>query len=158
MASGHNNCYSFNRYNKSKHNIFIYFQEGSSKTYNLHMTQLAHPVVVVSQLYNVIPLHREVPELAILLVEVPDVHGVVVSYQLVTSCSIHVIYLRLKIMRLIRLPHLNGTEYDDKDSCSYVQILTLPWTFQSRSYISNKHQIVRPQKLLGKSSLKKMIC
>lgn len=58
----------------------------------------------------IILFNREVPEVSILLVEIPDIHGVVVSYELVPGSWLHVVYLRLKVMGLVGFIHLDYAE------------------------------------------------
>lgn len=74
---------------------------------------------------KVISVDGEVPELAVLLVEVPDVHGVVVRDELVPLGPLHHVDLRLKVVRFVRLVHLDDAEHDDEDSRPNVKVLSL---------------------------------
>lgn len=76
-------------------------------------------------LHNVISVGSEVPELAILLVQVPDVHGVVLRNELVSLRPFHHVDLWLEVVRLVRLVHLNDAEHNDEESCPDVKVLPL---------------------------------
>lgn len=59
----------------------------------------------------VILLYGEIPEVTVLLIEIPYAHGVVIIYQLVTSSPLHIVYLGFKVVRLVGLIHLYYAKY-----------------------------------------------
>ena len=75
--------------------------------------------------HDIFSVDGEVPELAILFVEVPDVHGVVVCDEFVSLRPLHHVDLRLKVVWFVRLVHLNDAEHNDEESCSDVKVLPL---------------------------------
>lgn len=78
-----------------------------------------------SSLHDIIILYSEIPQFPVFLIEIPYVHSVVVGYQLVTSSSLHVVYLRFEVMWFTRLAHLNDAKYHSKDCCTNIQVLSL---------------------------------
>lgn len=90
--------------------------EGQRAVYATHLGRLD----------DVVPgVDGEVPELAVLLVEVPDVHGVVVGDELVAGRPLHHVDLRLEVVRLVGLAHLDDAEHHDEDGRPDVQVLPL---------------------------------
>lgn len=88
--------------------------EGQRAVYATHLGRLD----------DVVPgVDGEVPELAVLLVEVPDVHGVVVGDELVAGRPLHHVDLRLEVVRLVGLAHLDDAEHHDEDGRPDVQVL-----------------------------------
>lgn len=79
-------------------------------------------------LHYVILLDSKIPKVSIFFIEIPYAHGIIVIYQLVSSSSFHVVYLRFKVMRLIRFIHLNNAKYNCKYPCSNEQVLSLKQT------------------------------
>ena len=68
----------------------------------------------------VILLDSSIPQVTIFFIEFPYVHGIIIIYQLVTSSSFHIVYVRFKVMGFIRFVHLNNAKYDDKYTCCNV--------------------------------------
>jgi hypothetical protein len=103
----------------SFHRVFFAVRqqsEGQRAVYAMHLGRLD----------DVVPgVDGEVPELAVLLVEVPDVHGVVVGDELVAGRPLHHVDLRLEVVRLVGLAHLDDAEHHDEDGRPDVQVLPL---------------------------------
>lgn len=94
----------------------------------LHLTNVTPHfwIPYLRRFHNLISsVDGEVPELAVLLVEVPDVHGVVVGDELVASRSLHHVDLRLKVVWLVWFVHLDNAEHDDEHCCADVEVLPL---------------------------------
>jgi hypothetical protein len=75
--------------------------------------------------HKVFSVDGEVPELAVFLVEIPDVHRVVVGDELVTGRPLHHVDLRLKVVRPVWFAHLDDAEHDDEDGRPDVEVLPL---------------------------------
>lgn len=103
----------------SFHRVFFAVRQQSEGQRAVYATHLG-------RLDDVVPgVDGEVPELAVLLVEVPDVHGVVVGDELVAGRPLHHVDLRLEVVRLVGLAHLDDAEHHDEDGRPDVQVLPL---------------------------------
>lgn len=101
----------------SFHRVFFAVRQQSEGQRAVYATHLG-------RLDDVVPgVDGEVPELAVLLVEVPDVHGVVVGDELVAGRPLHHVDLRLEVVRLVGLAHLDDAEHHDEDGRPDVQVL-----------------------------------
>jgi len=106
----------------------------------MHIYRQKQEIFFLSLHYVIlILLDSKIPKVSIFFIEIPYAHGIIVIYQLISSSSFHVVYLRFKVVRLIRFIHLNNAKYDCKYACSNEQILPLKHTlyFGLRSITSS---------------------